>query len=239
MTDSKTTNLKGNDEVKANGFALRNHRKLVFAVYFFAFLPPWLALSETEARESLITILASGAILATFGSALCTLCSMWERDLLDRVKTNIDIFYVDIAKVEEKWRRWPFLPRSARRRQIDETFHNSTLQNPQIPIDVGSHVVTVELPTVLDDFFDLSIKSNYGKLRKNRSAASVAWTRREKEEVSPETGMTPFNEHMAFECMYDIWSSIFRFRVARYVTHFGSGLIVFSFLTAVGFAVFV
>src|SRR5690554_8160498 len=116
MTDSKTTKPKVGEEVKTNGLALRNHRKLVLAMYLFAFLPPWLALSETEARESLITILASGAILATFGSALCTLCSMWERDLLDRVKTNIDTFYVDIAKVEEKWRRWPFLPRSARRR---------------------------------------------------------------------------------------------------------------------------
>ena len=38
---------------------------------------------------------------------------------------------------------------------------------------------------------------------------------------------------MAYECMYDIWKAVLKFRVARYIVHFGSGLTISGAVMAV------
>lgn len=206
----------------------RIHRLSLGLFYSLAFLIAWTVLSRPDTNATFVALLSTGAIIATFGSAISALGSMWERDLKERVKTNIDIFFKDISKQNEAWRRWPFLPRRSRKFALDNNVHFGELRNPEIPLDVGSHVVTAELPTVLDDFFDLSVLRNYLTLRRFRPAARVAWTRRDKEAKNPENGMLPIDEHMAYECLFDVWKSIFRFRLARYTTHFGAGLTMFS-----------
>lgn len=206
----------------------RIHQLCLAFLYCLAFAIAWVVLSRAEITATFVALLSAGAILATFGSAISALGTMWERDLIERVKTNIDIFFKDIVKQEEAWRRWPFLPRRSKKLALDNNFHLGELRNPEIPLDVGSHFVTAEVPTVLDDFFDLSVLKNYMTLRRFRRAAGVAWTRRDKDTQNPENGMLPINEYMAYECLFDVWRSIFRFRIARYTAHLGAGLTLFS-----------
>ena len=174
----------------------------------------------------MIALLSTGAIFATFGSAISTLGSVWERDLLERVMLNVDILYKDILRQEIPWRRWPFLLRSGKRRLLDDSIHLGTLSNPEVPLDVGTHVIRVALPTVLEDFFDLPLRRNFMLLAKFRAASGTTFARRKKGAIGVETKMERSDEFMAYECLHDIWRSILSFRIARYTTHFGAGLTI-------------
>jgi hypothetical protein len=236
MNEKHTNDVKRPDMTTVDPGPLRIHRKVLTFVYALSLVPAWLVVSAPEPSDSVIGLLASGAILATFGSALCALAGAWERDLLDRVKSNVEIFFEDIYK-QDRWRRWSFLPRKEKRKALDGNPHHLTLKNPEIPVDLGSHVIRVDLPTVLDDFFDLPVVRNLWKLHKFRHQARIAWTRRDKKMINPNTGLDPGDERMAFECLYDIWISVAQFRLARYILHLGSGLVFFSCLFVFVYAV--
>ena len=210
------------------------HRLVVFLTYISSIVIAISAFSLSEAQLKIVTLLSSGAILATFGSAISTLGIIWERDLLERARLNIDILYQNIIRQEQPWRRWPFLPRRGKRRMLDGTIHLGTFSNPGLFLNVGTHIIRVSIPTVLEDFFDLSVMANFVKLVRFRSAAATTFSNRQDNGVNPETGMNREDEYMAYECLYDTWRSIFVFRLARYAIHFGASLTIAAVcLTAV------
>ena len=201
-------------------------------LYAFGILIAYKILSHSEARKDVVALLSSGAILATFGSAIGSIGQIWQQDLLERVRLNIDILFKDILKQESPWRRWPFLPRSSDRKLLDGGTHHVTLSNPEVPLDVGTHVIKIDLPTVLEDFFDLPLLNNCWPLLRFRSSAHTVLGNRPKGAKNPKTDLEPSDEYLAYECMLDIWSAVLKFRVARYVIHFGSGLTIAGAATA-------
>lgn len=203
---------------------LTAHRCLIALLYAIAIVAAYLILKLPEARKDLIALLSAGAIFATFGSAIATLGSLWERDLLERVRLNVDILYKDLLHQTNPWRRWPFLPRSGDRKLLDDLALRGTLQNPRIPLGVGTHVIEIDLPTVLEDFFDLPLVRNVYRLHRFRSAAGTVFANGRGVAINPKTNMKRQDEFMAYECLHDIWRSILIFRIARYSIHFGSGL---------------
>ncbi len=96
------------------------HRLGVLSLYGGASVVAIAVIGLPEAQKDLISLLSVGAIFATFGSAISTLGSVWERDLLERIRLNVDILYKDILRQEIPWRRWPFLPRIGKRRLLDD-----------------------------------------------------------------------------------------------------------------------
>lgn len=214
---------------------LQYHVGLLLFIYASCAVLSAAVLSAHDARLNVVTLLSTGAILATFGAAIGSLGAVWERDLLERVQLNIDILYQDIIEQSEQWRRWPFLPRFRLRKMLDATKHQITLQNPTLPLDVGTHIIRPHVPTVLEDFFDLPLWANVYPLIRYRRAAQTLMGRRKKDLVSDQTGLTASAEHMAYECLHDTWLSILKFRVARYVIHFGAALTIFGSLFT-GFA---
>ena len=204
--------------------SLLRHRLLVGALYVLAIVIAWAVLRLPEAQKDLVALLSTGAIFATFGSAISTIGGVWERDLLERVRLNIDIFYKDILKQDSPWRRWPFLPRFGKRILLDGSTHVGTLANPDVPLNVGTHVIRITLPTVLEDFFDLPLRKNVQQLAKYRAAAATYFGNQRQGSLYDKTGMERGDAYMAYECLHDIWKSILHFRLARYVTHFGIGL---------------
>ncbi len=215
---------KKSDEV--NNRHLKIHYWFVFILYALAIFIAFKTLTLAEAQTNLVTLLSSGAIFATFGSAIGAIGLIWQNDLLERVRLNVDILFKDIYKQENPWRRWPFLPRSGKRKLLDGSSQHTTLSNPEIPLDVGTHIIKVNLPTVLEDFFDLPLIKNIWPLFRFRSSAHTVFGRKPKGEVSEDTGLEPSDEYMAYECMYDTWKAILKFRFARYIVHFGSGLTI-------------
>lgn len=206
------------------------HRKLVLLSYISAFAIGYYILSFNEINTSFVSLLSAGAIFATFGSALSSIGTLIERDLLERIKLNVDILYRDIYKVETPWRRWPFLPRDGRKKLFDNIESRIHVRNIEFPLDVGTHVIKVDLPTVLEDFFDLPLIKNTFNLLRFHKPARTAHIRKPKDIKNKETGLLPFDEFMAYECFRDIWISVFKFRFSRYVIHFGAGLILGSIL---------
>jgi len=217
--------LQKNDN-KMNNTHLRIHYVSVFLLYLASAYISFKALSLPEAQSTLVTFLSTGAILATFGSAIGAIGLIWQNDLLERVRLNVDILFKDIVKQDTPWRRWPFLPRAGKRKLLDGSSQHTTLSNPEIPLDVGSHVIKVNLPTVLEDFFDLPLLKNIWPLFRFRSSAHTVFGRKPKGQKNPDTGLEPSDEYMAYECMYDTWKAILKFRISRYFVHFGSGLTI-------------
>lgn len=222
---------------------LLRHRVIVLALYALASALTVRALTLPGATKDSVSLLSTGAILATFGSAIATLGSIFERDPLERVRLNVDILFKDLLGQENPWRRWPFLPRLRERQNLDGTLLLGTLGNPRVPLDVGAHLVHIEVPTALEDFFDLSVCSNFAALSGFRAAAAAAYsTKRSQGEPSqPEPESDPSTESkskpaknsdvrstgdqlMQYECLYDTWRSILTFRLSRYTTHFGAAV---------------
>ena len=49
------------------------------------------------------------------------------------------------------------MTREGKTKLLDGSSIHTTLSNPEIPLDVGTHLIKVKLPTVLEDFFDLPL----------------------------------------------------------------------------------
>jgi hypothetical protein len=189
------------------------------SVSFFTF-------AFTGTQLDYVGILSQGAILATFGSALITVSDIFERDRLERVKLNNKILYDDIKHIKQ-WTRWPFLPRKASEKLLDDNSINIDLQNPKEEFDVGTHKIKVILPTVLEDFFDLPIFKDFRTMRQYESAFKTKYNRDIKEKGS---NITIHNSYFKYMCVYDILRSACIFRLARILKHFSIALIIGSVL---------
>jgi len=225
-TDSGSTDGTSSKPDRTRANHLRTHRLIVTALYALSWAITYNVLSMDEARSSLIVFLSSSAIFATLGAAISAIGSIFERDLLERVMLNVNILFTDIIKQTAHWRRWPFLPRMDKRKLLNGDVHELQLTNPQIPIDVGTHVIKLDLPTVLDDFFDLPLLRNVWLVIRFRGAAHTGVSRLPRGVVNTNTGLTGSDEYMAYECLFDTWICVFKFRIARYATHFGSALTI-------------
>jgi hypothetical protein len=217
---------------EAESNSLRLHRSLIFLLYVSATAAAYkLLLSVPAAHESFIASLSSGAILATFGSAIATIGSLWTGDYANRISLNVDILFKDILK-QEAWRRWPFLLRNGTRKLFGGELLQGVLKNPELPFHVGSHNIQIVIPTVQDDFFDLPLLKNIVPLLRFRKAAHTTTFNASKDSLLPGSPLEPMVQFMAYECLTDIWWSVLVFRIARYVVHFGAALTIASAIIA-------
>jgi hypothetical protein len=130
--------MKAEKRKKPTNYYLFVHRTIIFFLYVSAIWLAYRILSIPIAHESLIASLSSAAILATFGSAIATVGSLWTGDYASRISLNVDIFFRDILK-QDAWRRWPFLLRGGTKRLFGGDTQNVELHNPKISLYVGSH----------------------------------------------------------------------------------------------------
>jgi hypothetical protein len=212
---------------KPTNHHLSVHHAIVFFLYAAA---TWLAhviLSIPTAHQNFIASLSSAAILATFGSAIATVGSLWTGDYANRITLNVDILFRDILK-QDPWRRWPFLLRGGTKKLFGGHIQQVKLQNPKIPLNVGSHDIEVLVPTVQDDFFDLPLLKIVVSLLRFRTAAHTTIINSPQDDVFPQNDLKPMEQYFAYECLTDIWWSVLVFRMARYVVHFGAALTIAS-----------
>ncbi|WP_342051210.1 MULTISPECIES: hypothetical protein [unclassified Cupriavidus] len=205
---------------------LRVHYIACVALYTSSGALTFWLLHANGASSGVIALLSTGAILATFGSAVASLGGVWERDLLERIRTNLDILHRSVLKNDSPWIRWPFLPRCDLRPAGKETTLRFTLSNPCLPLNVGTCTVQPMLPTVLEDFFDLPLFSNLLPLLKHRVDAHEAMLGDSRVDTKQVGGMGGFEAYCAYECCRDVWLSIAKFRTARYLIHAGAALTI-------------
>ncbi|WP_145931109.1 hypothetical protein [Immundisolibacter cernigliae] len=205
------------------------HYTVVLILYISAFGIAYALLSIPAAHRDFMVSLSSAAILATFGSAIATVGSLWTGDHASRIALNVDILFRDILK-QEAWRRWPFLLRGGTRRLFGGDVQHVELHNPKITLNVGSHEIDVTVPTVQDDFFDLPLFHNLVPLFRFSRAAHTTIVNSAKDDVFPKNNLKPMDQYFAYECLAQIWYSVLIFRTARYVVHFGAALTIASAL---------
>lgn len=208
------------------------HGVTVFVLYLFALGAAWKFFQFPEAGNSVVVVLATGSIFATFGSAIMTLFGLTEKDAAERIRLNLDILHKDLIPQEKPWRRWPFLSRNSRLSLLDGTTLEMNLNNPTLPFDVGLHSINVDLPSVHEDYFDLPVMRNCWLLWWYRKSFRTAETRR-MSQPHEEENKDQLPNWMLFACVSDIWFRVFQLRFARYGTHLGAGVILAGVLMTV------
>ena len=131
-------------------------------------------------------------------------------------KDNYNILFDEILKTK-KWIRWSFIKRK-------EIFNfpagdtlDLTLKNPLIVFKIEKKEIKIDIPTIYEDMFDLSLK-NYFELKKFKKQFLTQNTSK-KQKID-------LNESLKYLCMYDIWRSIFYFRTFRFARNLGIFIIV-------------
>lgn len=203
------------------------HYSTIITIYVFATIISLQLLTIPAAHRDFITTLSSSAILATFGSAIATVGMLWTSDRASRILTNVDIFYSGIIK-KPAWKRWPFLTRSRTRLWVDGETLVYTLANPEVVIEFDAKKFGVLLPTVEQDYFDLPVLSNLVPLLRNREKVHGVIANPSSNNIFPTLELAATEQYMAYECLTDVWYSVFILRVSRYVIHFGVALTISS-----------
>ena len=202
---------------------LRAYRISVALAYTFATaLALWLLTLE-EARTNTTALLSTTALFATLGSALCTLLMLWHNDFLARLHLDVDILQVDIVKSSPKWRRWPFLGRREHMTLLTGDHIVTTLDNPRLPIEVGSHRIEIDVPTTTLDLFDLPVWHNWWLLRRFQSHIVT-------KQFAELPERSPLEVYQTYACLRDIWNCALGFRLTRLAIHFCVGLVVAALL---------
>ena len=98
--------------------SLQLHRIVVVLIYLIAFYLTREVLALPEAQKDLLTTLSSGALLATFGSAVGSICLIWQNDLIQRINLNIEILYKDIHLLSQEAHP-PFVKKLLHFSQVD------------------------------------------------------------------------------------------------------------------------
>lgn len=241
MINSEVKNLEKERIIRACKKAIFFNKAIITAMYIISFLTIFIVFNLESFIIQPLNVISLGAVMAGFGSAFISLATLWEKDNLIRVKENVEILYNGIFKVSP-WKRWPFISRFSRFKLYSKIdIIEMPLFNPRLLIDVGIHKFEVDVPTVQEDFFDLPVLKNYlsllhyKRMAENYFARMLSTVSEQEQEKRAEeneneiiNNLSPWNKHMMYVCLLDIWHSVFVFRISRYGIHYGSGIVLWS-----------
>ncbi len=178
-----------------------------------------LCISNTEKISETIAL---GSIFATFGSAIVSVFSITLSNVYEHFCCNIDILFKELCPNSE-WHRWPFIKRESCSTLYDKELTYQTLENSKITFNVGSHRISVFLPTIREDFYDLpnwrSLKSMLSEAKNYESYV----INNVKDSALP---------LMVWECISDSFKSIALYKLSRFMIVIGSAFILSSFVFA-------
>lgn len=130
------------------------------------------AVRDGVAAYTLSDSITTGALFATFGSAVIAVFTLFTGQYLNLFYENLTILREELAPDELRnmqWKRWPFLPRvgklplSSRRRY-------SALNNASICFHLRDKHETFPFPTTLADFRELPILRSFLRMKWHRRA---------------------------------------------------------------------
>ena len=189
---------------------------LCIAITFFVFK---LCISNTKKLSDTIAL---GSIFATFGSAIVSIFSITLSNVYDHFCCNLNIFFKELCP-ECEWYRWPFIKRESHSVLYNEELTYQVLENSKITFNVGSHNLSVFLPTIREDFYDLH---NWKSLKNMLSEAKNYESYVMNHINDSATSM------MIWDCVLDNFKSIALYKIARLMIVIGGSFIFASFIFA-------
>lgn len=175
--------------------------------------------------NTLQNTIALGSIFATFGSAIVAAASLFCNDCYIRFSDNVLVLQNDLLK-NEKWMRWTFIKRQSQKRLLDSGRFIQVLYNAQIEFELGSHCITIPLPTVKADFDDLPILKFFFKMKHySKQYETYLCNHATKEDA---------DAYFLWDCVYDIYLQIALYQIYTHLIWVGCSFIgtsiLFSFL---------
>lgn len=161
--------------------------------------------------------LSLGMAVTTFGIIIYTIFNNIAFRRYDRLRNDYNILFDEILDTK-RWIRWPFLKRKEIFKfQTGDTLH-LTLENPPLEFTIGKIKIKIDVPTTYEDMFDLSLR-NYFELKKHKMQFM-------QQEVNKRNKKFDHYLVMRYLCLYDMWESIFYFKISRSFVYVGILLIV-------------
>ena len=172
--------------------------------------------------QKLSETISLGSIFATFGSSIVAVFSITMSNYYERFCTNIEILYSNICP-DCKWYRWPFIKRESHNVLFNKELTYQILKNATFTFNVGSHEITIDLPTVREDFYDLQNWKFFITMKKEYKHYESYILKNIKE---------PAEALMIWDCILDNYRSIAIYKIAKLFIVVGESFILSSILFA-------
>lgn len=209
------------------------HIKLYHIVYFFAFvscifITYLIFKSCISDKNNLQNTISLGSIFATFGSAIISVFSITMANIYDRFCCNINILFKELCP-ENEWHRWPFIKRESHSTLYNNELSYQILENLEITFNVGSHPLSIFLPTIREDFYDLP---NWISLRSMLSES------KNYESYVLNNFSDSATSLMVWDCVVDNFKSIAIYKLSKLLIVIG-GAFIFSSIVFAFFYTFI
>lgn len=150
--------------------------------------------------------ISTGALFATFGSAVITVCTLFTSKYITRAYEDRDILMLELCADElgpTEWKRWPFVPRTSAVR-FGNTVQYTDLRNASVSFNTKTICKSFTIPTTEKDFKELPLLFGWLELRRLR--------KRYLRDLN-EIGEAAKGEYLAWDCTADIYSSALLYRI--------------------------
>ncbi len=169
--------------------------------------------------------ITTGALFATFGSAVIAVFTLSTSQQLNLFYENLAILREDLASEElmdMQWKRWPFLPRMGRLPLLGSTRY-SALKNASICFRLSDGQEVFPLPTTLVDFGELPVLRGFLRMKLHRRLY-----------LKYLTAIGAVDEYPAWDCVSTMYKNILLYQFSRACVWIGICFvfhsIMFSFL---------
>lgn len=204
-------------------FALLGTCSITYAIYLHCISPR--TGPDNALFYSLSDSITTGALFATFGSAIIGVFTLSSASNLNLFSENLAVLEQELASSESGgtgWKRWPFLPRLSKI-PIQGKKRHIGLRNASVCFKTTGGQVWFQLPTTQADFGELSVFRGFLRMKFHR-AAYLDYLNR--------VNLT--EEYPVWDCLCAMYKNILAYRFSNYCTWIGICFvlesIVFSFL---------
>ena len=173
-------------------------------------------------KSDISQTIALGSIFATFGSAIVSVFSITISSMYEHFCSNINILFKDLCP-ESEWHRWPFIKRESYRILYNNEGTYQVLENIKVIFNVGSHNISIIIPTIREDFYDLpNWKSFKDMIKQSKNYESYVI-----KNVDDSA-----NSLMIWECILDNFKSIALYKLSKLMIIIGGSFIFSSIVFA-------
>ena len=167
--------------------------------------------------------ISTGALFATFGSAVISVCTLLANQRLTRAYEDRDILMTELCADELEnipWRRWQFVPRASVQ-HISRSRRYIGLRNASISFHTKTCKKTFSIPTTEMDFKELPLL---------RSWIHLKYFRGQYLRDLIDLGENDFAEYMTWDCITDIYESALLYRFCSRCVEAGCLFVFLSIL---------
>lgn len=224
--------------VEKGQLLLNNSRKNILSLYFFYFCRfftgmiivgsilisiyiTYYIFTKCIMTDDLNEYISLGAIFATFGSAVISVCSLYCNEQMNLFQENLNIMHNQIPQLNS-WQRWPFIRRHSKEKTSSKHYDYYILMNPLIVFRSTDLKLAVPIPSCTIDFKDLPIIRNFVKM--------LLFQRHYAKAIFHSGSTEQQTDLFMFHCILMIYKNIIRYKIGSILMWLGGEFVFTSIL---------